>query len=172
MTIRLLNAAIIGLLIFTGCTKNDDKNGDNQLPGEINLKNVTLATDKKSFKAGPVTFSGANGFVGGGWQNCVDPDGATIIVDANGFIELASLDFNTLIADVSGLPAIHKVTVKFFNNCCPNLSACDGNNVIANTTEASNDGDNATITLDLSGKKAKKILFQSMEAIVYSVKIE
>lgn len=168
----LSTTVIIGLLIFTGCKKDSDDNSGNKLPGKINLKNVTLSSDKKSFKAAGITFSGANGYIDRKWQNCVSPDGATIRIYPNdGGIELDSPDFNTLIADVSNLPAINKVTVEFFNNCCPNLSACDGNNVIATTTEASGIG-NTTITLNVGGKKASKISFQSMESIVYSITIE
>lgn len=169
---RLLAATIIGLLVFAACEKKNDDKANDKLPGQINLKNVTLSADKKSFKVGAVTFNGANGYLNRSWQNCVSPDGAEIRISDDGGIELAWADFNTLIADVSGLPAIHKVTVHFFNNCCPNLSACDGNNVIATTTEASNTGENATITLNMDGKKASSISFQSMEAIVYSITIE
>src|SRR5690606_38676517 len=158
----LSTTVIIGLLIFTGCKKNSDDNSGNKLPGKISLKSVTLSSDNKSFKATGITFNGANGYIDRKWQNCVSPDGAAIRINSNGGgIELAYPDFNTLIADVSELPAIHKVTIEFFNNCCPNLSACDGNDVIATTTEVSNDGDNATITLNLGGKKVSRISFQS-----------
>ena len=165
---------IMVLLIFAGCKKSNDDTAGDKLPGKIDLKNVTLSPDKKSFQAAGITFTGANGYIDRAWENCVSPDGAEIRVKHGSYdgIELSSLNFNTLIADVSRLPAIHKVTVAFFNNCCPNLSACDGNDVIATTTDVSNGGENATITLNIGGKKAGSISFQSLEAIVHSITIE
>ena len=170
---QVMNVLLLAVLVFAGCKKDkNDDNPPNTLPGQINLKEVSLSSDKKSFKAGNITFKGSNGYIDRTWQNCIEPDGAEIRKASNGGIELAYTDFNTLIADVNSLPAINKVTVRFFNNCCPTLSACDANGVIATTTAASNSGDNATITLDLGGKKATKVSFQSMESILYSLTIE
>ena len=161
-------------LLLSGCEK--DNGDDNDLPGEISFTNVALSNNNRNFVAKGITFAGADGYDGSQWQSCVDPDGATIRVTGSGStyqgIEVAYSDFNTLIADVSDLPAISRVRVKFFNNCCPRLSVCGNNGVVASTTEASNSGENATMTLTFSKQQIQKVTFQSLEAIVESISIE
>ena len=159
-------------VIGSSCEKNNDN--DNELPGQIDLSNVTLTNNNRNFVAQGITFSGADGYDAGQWQNCVNSDGAQIRLSSGGYngIELAYTDFNTLIADVSSLPAISRVTVRFFNNCCPTLSVCGPNGVIASTQDASNQGADATIVLNFNQQQVDKISFQSLESIVQSITIE
>lgn len=163
------------LLSFLGCGKEDVTTPtQGTLPGLIDLSNVTLSSDSKSFVAGGLTFKGTNGNSGGVWTDCVNAGDGVIRKNTGslGGISVSYSDFNTLVADASNLPAINKITVRFFNNCCPSLSACDANGLIAKTDDASNIGDGAVLVLNLGNKKATKIVFQSLESIVYSIKIE
>ncbi|MFN4314022.1 MAG: hypothetical protein ACK4E0_07010 [Chitinophagaceae bacterium] len=173
-TVQLTLLLAILSVIVSSCEK--DSKSDNEVPGQIDLTNVSLTNSNRNFVAKGITFSGANGYDGGQWQNCVNPDGAQIRVNntSGGYngIELAYTDFNTLIADVSDLPPISRVTVKFFNNCCPTLSVCGPNGVIASTQNASNQGANATMVLNFDQQQVEKVSFQSLESIVASITIE
>lgn len=79
-----------------------------------------------------------------------------------------------LIADVSNLPAINKVTVKLFRNAYITVNLCDGNGVVAEAKDGDGSGTNpeVTYTLNVGNKKGSKLYIYSREAIIYSIAIE
>jgi hypothetical protein len=107
------------------------------------------------------------------WQSCI-PAG-TDSFGIGGVWHGVSIH-GALIADVSGLPAINKVTVTLLNdltgsNVSTQVRLCDGSNIIAETPMNTGSG-NLTLTADVGSKKASKLYIYSGSSIVYSVLIE
>ncbi|MCG2613155.1 hypothetical protein LZZ85_02650 [Terrimonas sp. NA20] len=161
------------------CSK-DDKDADYSLPKEISLKAISTSNNGTTFTASGITFTGSgrpnpNGSFTG-WLDCPASSNATIRYQTGEFggIELAYGDFCRIIADVSPLPAINKVTVTLFNNggTTTELSVCDANGIIGKVNTGTGSGANQTYQLNVGGKKATKIVLSSVEAIIYSIKIE
>ncbi|MCB2409780.1 hypothetical protein [Hymenobacter lucidus] len=93
---------------------------------------------------------------------------------ATGKVQLANPDFNCLIADVSKMPAMQKITVKMLDNgrAATQLSLCDGTQVIATSTTYTGTTPEVTYTLAVDGKKASKFYIYSTEAEVKSIVFE
>lgn len=106
------------------------------------------------------------------WQECVQTGNEPISLSVGSYKGINP--GGVLIADVSNLPAINKVTVKMFDNGKPGtrLSLCDGNNIVAESKDNVGANPNVTYTLNIGGKKGSKLYIYSLEAIVYSVLIE
>lgn len=145
------------------------------LPLTVDFASVT-AQGQKSLTVGGLDFTGAgvvssdyntNGFV-----QCLASTGSTM--RGTGKVTIAYTDFNCLIADVSKLPAMQKITVTLFDNGRPStqLVLCDGNSTIA--TSKTYTGANPTVvyTLPVGGKTASKLYIHSLEADVKSIVFE
>lgn len=106
------------------------------------------------------------------WKECVESGNEPISLSVGSYKGINP--GGVLIADVSKLPAINKVTVKMFDNGKPGtrLSLCDGSNIIADSKQNVGTNPDVTYTLNVGGKKGSKFYIYSLEAIVYSVRIE
>jgi hypothetical protein len=162
------------------CGKDNDRGVDNTLPKEINLKAISTSNNGTTFSVRGITFTGAgrpnpNGSFNG-WIDCPASSNATIRYQTGEFggIELAYGDFCRIIADVSLLPAINKVTVTLFNNggTTTELSVCDASGIIGKVNTGTGSAANQIYQLDVGGKKATKIIMSSLEALIYSMTIE
>lgn len=173
--IKLTGIATLFLLTTAAtCKKDNDNPKAVSLPVIVDFSNFPTS-NTTSFTSNGVTFGGANARDNAGnWIDCALTDGVGFSYDAQyGGIGIWSPDFNSLIADVSKLPAIQKISVHLSDNCgtCTSISLCDGNNVIASIPSSKMTPD-TTLVLNVGGNKATSLHINSLEAIVKSVKIE
>lgn len=185
--LQLLALLTVALLTMSAsCGKDDDKQDDPKpaeltLPLTVDFSSVNAA-GKTSFTANGIDFTGAgltSSSFTNGVPNCVASTNATIrqysssTVGTNS-IQLAYSDFNCLIADVSRLPAIQKISVRMFDNGRPatQISLCDGTQVIGSSKTYSGANPTVTYTLNVGGKKASRFYITSSEANVYSITFE
>lgn len=104
------------------------------------------------------------------WRNCVGTGKDTI--DASPYWKGIRVD-GVLIADISKLPEIHKITIEMLNgSSTTQISVCDGNNVIVDLRPREKEAALYTYTLDMGGKKGSKLYIYSMGVFVYSIHIE
>lgn len=185
---HILSAALLlcslSLLSVT-CNKDDKPTPDPSptpspgltLPITVDLKSIPSANGKATFEAGGITFTGA-GTTASDFENgkikCIEANTTNIRHGTGSGVILAYSDFSCLIADVSKLPAMQKITVKLFNNGGngTQISLCDGNQVIAQTNEKIGTNPEVTYTLNVGGKTGSKFYVVSGEATVYSVTFE
>lgn len=106
------------------------------------------------------------------WQECVQSGNEPISLSVGSYKGINP--GGVLIADVSNLPAINKVTVKMFDNGKPGtrLSLCDGSNILAESKDNVGANPDVTYSMNVGGKKGSRLYIYSLEAIIYSVNIE
>jgi len=189
---KFLTVALFGLFLMCNafsCNKEKDQEPNNNngngnaattLPVNCDLTG-SFPDNATSITAGGISFTRMEasdvyiatwGNPDVEWKECVG-SGSAKIYPNNGTYKGITLS-GVLIADVSNLPEIHKVTVKMFDNGKPGtrLSVCDGNSVIAASKDNTGENPEVTYTLNVGGKKASRLYIHSLEAIVYSVHIE
>lgn len=160
----------------SGSNNANNNNGNNPattLPISCNFAGASIPLASSAMIGGVSYTYTWQGPQGGNIAAC-SPSG-TDSFGTNGNSNFPGINISgVLIADVSNLPEMHKVTVKMFDNGKPStqLSICDGNTILAESKNYQGSNPEVTYTLDIDGKKAEKLYIRSSEAIIYSVHIE
>ena len=182
MRFQLLALVGLGLTsLVSSCAKKSDDQQPTPTPVALTLP---LAVDltavrpagKTSFTAGGIDFTGAgvpnSALSANGLIPCVSATNP--VMRGTNYVELSSLDFNCLIADVSRLPAMQKITVTMFDNGRPGtqLSLCDGSQVVASSKNYTGANPTVTYTLNVGGRTGSRFYIYSNEANIKTIAFE
>lgn len=170
-------------LLFTSCSGDDsdpinDNNGGNtiSLPATFNFTGVAVPNNATSFRVNGITVKTGNTYGNGHWIDCAEPNNAVFenvaFNDEPSAIAIGTGSYNTLIADVSNIPAIQKIVIDMASYGMTRISLCDGNNVIAENNIGESQNGRATVTLNVGGHTADRLYIGCLEGGLYSIRIE
>lgn len=169
-------------LIFSACSGddsepiNDNGGGDEiTLPIEMDFTGLAVPNNATSIDLNGIEVKTGNTYNMGSWIDCAEPNNAVLenvtFNDEESAIAIGTGNYNTLIADVSDLPAIQKIIVTMATYTQTRISLCDGGNVIAENVTASADG-LTTVTLNVGGHTAERLYIGCLEGGLYSIRVE
>lgn len=168
--------------IFSSCSSdgNEATNNGNSivLPIEFDFRDMTVPNNATSVNLNGIIVKAGNTYHHTtGWLNCADSNNAVlenVIYNASeqSAIAIGTGNYNTLIADISNLSAIQKVTITMASYGLSRISLCNGNEVIAENIMAESSSGLMTITLNVNNKKADRLYIGCLEGGLYSIRIE
>lgn len=179
MNFRIIPIIAASIVLFSSCEKEKNGNPDKNdtpvitLPVNCDLGTASIQNGSTSFSVSGVKFSGGNAYNAGQWQDCITA--STSFNESHRVSEgiiLAYSDFNTLIADLSPLPAINKIAVRLSNNCgsCTRISVCDENGFVKEVLVGRTD--DTTVSMTIDNKELSALYVSCLEGAVYNVTIE
>lgn len=179
MNFRIIPIITASIVLLSSCEKEENDNPDNNntpevaLPVTCDLGTASIQNGTTSFNVSGITFSGGNAYNAGQWQDCITA--STSFAENHWHDEgliLAYPEFNTLIANLSPLSEINKISVRLSNNCgsCTRISVCDANGFVKEVLVGRTD--DTTVTMTLDSKKLSALYVSCLEGAVYNVTIE
>ena len=170
-------------LMFAACsgddsepTNNNNGGGDEiTVPIEFDFTGVAVPNNATSIDLNGIEVKTGNTYNMGNWIDCAEPNNAVLenvtFNDEESAIAIGTGNYNTLIADVSNLPAIQKVIITMATYTQTRISLCNGNEVIAESLTESADG-LTTVTLNVGGFTADRLYIGCLEGGLYSIRVE
>jgi len=171
-------------LMLAACSGDDSEpinnNGSDTitLPIEFDFTGIPVPSNATSIDLNGIEVMSGNTYNHvTGWADCAEPNNAVlenVIFNTNeqSAIALGTANYNTLIADVSNLPAIQRIIINMASFGMTRISLCDGNEIIAENDLGESQSGLTTVTLNVGGHTADRLYIGCLEGGLYSIRIE